>query len=123
MNRPIILIVDDEEKNREQVKDYISEIHSECCFVEARNAAQALSILHRGLNPTLVILDYRMPMKTGIELNREIKSCYGYFPTILWTGDFDSEDVQAAVTKKEVDACLPKTASLKEFMAEVEKFL
>ena len=123
MDKPIILIVDDNKKNRDQVKAYISETHPECDFAEARNAGQALSLLHKELSPKLIVLDYHMPMKTGLELNREIKKCYGNFPTILWTGGINEKKVQEALANNEVDVCLPKNASLREFMEAVEKFL
>ncbi len=68
-----ILIVDDEPVTRKLINRILSEEGYQC--EEADSAAQALDRL-RSSKTELVILDIRMPDKSGIELLPEIKACH-----------------------------------------------
>ena len=68
-----ILIVDDEPAARKLITRILSEEGYQC--EEADSAAQVLDRL-RSSKAELVILDIRMPGKSGIELLPEIKACH-----------------------------------------------
>ena len=66
-----ILIVDDEKMIRKLLHQKLSSEGYQC--QEAGNAEQALDKMRTNL-PALVILDIKMPGKSGIELLPEIKA-------------------------------------------------
>jgi two-component system response regulator AlgR len=74
MNRPTILIVDDEAPARERMKILISDIQDTCpCDLvgEASDGQTALDLLVEK-NPDMILLDVQMPGMTGIELAQHI---------------------------------------------------
>ncbi len=77
-----ILIVDDEEMVRRPLRKKLSWSGYHC--EEASNAEEALEKL-KSNTPDLVILDIKMPGKSGIELLREIRASYPETPVIIAT--------------------------------------
>ena len=83
----MILIVDDEEAVRKLLQKKLSDKGYYC--EEASNAEQALSIL-KSNTAELVILDIRMPGKSGIEILPEIKLRYPDTAVIMATAIIDT---------------------------------
>lgn len=81
-----ILIVDDVESVRELLCQKLSGSGYRC--FKAGNAEQALEIL-RSNTLALVILDIRMPGKSGISLLPEIKACYPNTAVVMATATTD----------------------------------
>jgi len=81
-----ILIVDDEESVRRLLNRRLTDEGYQCH--EASNARQALDALRRK-NIGLVMLDIKMPEKSGIELLPEIKSGYPDISVIMITATAD----------------------------------
>jgi CheY-like chemotaxis protein len=67
-----ILIVDDEENSRQQIKEYLSAIPN-LCFWEATNGKQALEQIKQQM-PDLLILDLLMPEVDGFEVIRQLRT-------------------------------------------------
>ena len=65
-----ILIIDDEEKIRQVIKEYCEAENYEC--FEADNGITALDLLKKN-NYDLLVLDIMMPKMDGYELTKEIR--------------------------------------------------
>ena len=81
-----ILVVDDEEAVRRLLNKRLSDEGYQC--QEASNAEQALYIL-RNDTVSLVVLDIRMPGKSGIELLPEIKDSFQNIAVVMATATID----------------------------------
>ncbi|MGX5202481.1 two-component system response regulator [Aliikangiella sp. IMCC44632] len=68
-----ILIVDDDYVDREEIKHILSRTISQCNFVEKTSVDDAIEELKKN-KFDIVLSDYRMPQKDGIELLIEIKN-------------------------------------------------
>ncbi len=86
-----ILIVDDEESVRRLLNNRLTNEGYQC--LEAANASQALDELRRK-KISLVMLDIKMPGKSGVELLPEIKSGYPATSVIMITA---TADMQTAI--------------------------
>lgn len=71
MQKPRVLIVDDEEKARTNLKDFISPRY-ECEIDEAPDGESAIEKV-KATKPDIILLDIRMPGISGIEAIAEIK--------------------------------------------------
>lgn len=69
-----VLLVDDEENFRilfiRQTRRIVKNIDAD--FIEARDAREALTLLKRGLKPSVIVVDYVLGKDNGIELLRKI---------------------------------------------------
>jgi len=117
--RETLLIVDDEAAIRKLLCQKLSREGYQ--FKEANNAEQALNMLET--SPiALVILDIKMPGKSGIELIPEIKSSYPDTAVIMATA---VTDVNAAIQclKQGADDYLFKPFNLEELSLAVQRAL
>jgi DNA-binding response OmpR family regulator len=71
MKKPRILIVDDEEKMRENLKEFITPRY-DCEIFEAADAQSAVKTVQEIL-PDVIFLDIRMPGMSGIEAIEDMK--------------------------------------------------
>lgn len=71
MQKPHIVIVDDEVKARENLKNYISPRY-DCDITEASDGESAIEKV-KDVKPDIILLDIRMPGISGIEVISEIK--------------------------------------------------
>ena len=92
MEKPKILIVDDEEAVKKSIKKALSGEDYELFFAE--NGKEGLSVFKK-VSPILIILDLRMPVMDGYEFLEKIqtKPTDPYLVTVL-TGHGSSTDVQ-----------------------------
>jgi putative two-component system response regulator len=117
--RETLLIVDDEATIRRLLRQKLSREGYRC--EEANNAEQALNTLET--SPiALVILDIKMPDKSGTELLPEIKSGYPYTAVIMATA---VNDINIAIQclKQGADDYLCKPFNLEEVSLAVQKAL
>jgi len=71
MDKPYVLIVDDEDGARETIRNFL-EARYNCEFAEAKDGEEAIEYLKS--NPChFMILDIKMPKKTGINVIKEAK--------------------------------------------------
>ena len=93
--RPKVLIVDDDESLRVFARAAVETSGLDC--VEASNGAEALEEVERS-NPSLIVLDMRMPIMDGLTACREIRKnpAYEHTPILMLTGLDDIESTRAA---------------------------
>lgn len=119
MNIPTILIVDDEALTRNTLRDYL-ERRIECKILEAQNGEEALEYLRK--NPCdVMVLDIRMPKKSGIHVLDEMKQMKKSVDTIVITG-WDSDLVADECVKRKVEI-IPKPFSFDELYKKITQFL
>ena len=98
MNKPRILIVDDEAPARARLKDLIADIQDACpCELlgEASDGQTALDLLAEH-KPEILLLDVQMPGMTGIELAQHIASSSVIeTPAIIFVTAYDEYALQA----------------------------
>tara|TARA_R110002072_G_scaffold110808_1_gene238780 strand:- start:20 stop:427 length:408 start_codon:yes stop_codon:yes gene_type:complete len=82
--RRSVLIVDDEELQRNQLVDCLSDL--DVSIFQAGNGAEALEIIDDHV-PSLVIMDIRMPIMDGVTTVDELSNRDGDMKIILMTGD------------------------------------
>ncbi len=86
-----ILHVDDDPDDRFVVSYTIKGIDPSIKILEAENGLQAIEILRRakiiGELPSLVILDFNMPLMNGMETYKEIRKHpeFSHIPVVLFT--------------------------------------
>ena len=90
MPREVILVVDDEPFIRDILKSVLEESYD---VLEASDGDEALQMI-RKKSPSLVILDYKMPKKTGLEVCKEIREdpLFLHLPIIILTGKGELQD-------------------------------
>jgi len=90
MNRIKVMIIDDERLAREELKRHLNS-HTECVIIgEAANADEAEKIIHE-LKPDLLLLDIKMPGRTGFELLESLQ----FIPAVIFTTAYDTYAVKA----------------------------
>ena len=98
MNKPRILIVDDEAPARTRLKNLIDDIQESCpCELigEAADGQTALDLLTEH-KPEILLLDVQMPGMTGIELAQHIASSSVIeTPAIIFVTAYDEYALQA----------------------------
>ena len=87
-NKLHILVVDDDNRIRELIKEYLSE--NNYIVSTAENALEANEKLSH-FQFDLLVLDVMMPGKTGFDLTKEIKK-YSDLPIILLTAKGEVEN-------------------------------
>ena len=85
---PLVLIVDDEPRIRELLRDFLAA--KEYQVIEAATGGQGLKRL-REERPHLVLLDINMPDMSGLEVLREAKAIDPAVGVIMVTGVHDEE--------------------------------
>ena len=89
MSSTTILIVDDEQRMRKLVRDYM--IREGYIVLEASNGRQALEIFNSDTNISLIILDAMMPEMDGWQVCAEIRKT-SRVPIIMLTAKSDERD-------------------------------
>lgn len=95
LERCLILVVDDEPLNRELLRRFLHRDHE---VLEADGVDQAIALLEEsGGAVRLIVADYLMPGRSGVDLASEVRRRWPTIPVMLLTGFEGSDDVQAAV--------------------------
>ena len=119
MERPKILVVDDESRMRKLVKDFLTKSGYE--VQEAADGSEALDLFFAQKNISLVILDIIMPKVDGWQVCREIRA-YSNVPIIMLTARGDERD-ELQGFQLGVDEYISKPFSPKILVARVEAIL
>lgn len=109
-----ILVVDDDALAGEMIVVVLEGLGHDPLLVE--NGVQAMEELASNTSIELVISDLNMPLVSGIDLFREIRSQGLGMPFILLTGD-DPDGPRQQEPK--LDACLLKDFSLEETLPKI----
>ena len=119
MEKRKILMVDDEERMRKLIKDFLT--RHDFQVVEAGDGEAAIDIFFNDKNIDLVILDVMMPKMDGWQVCREIRS-YSKVPIIMLTARSDEKDELQGFDLG-VDEYISKPFSPKILVARVEAIL
>lgn len=116
-----ILVVDDESETREFLAEVLREHGFETKAVESGN--EILSVLS-SFTPHLVLLDYSLPGKSGVEIIKILRASetYHQLPIIMVTG-LDREDEKVAALELGADDYVVKPFSSKELAARIRAVL
>jgi len=118
MKIPTILLVDDEQGQRENIKNYI-EPRIKCTVAEAANAEEAINFVRS--NPCdLMVLDIKMPGGSGIDVLDAAKGMP--IVTLVYT-NWDSEHVLKQCQERGVKAYIAKSDSLQVIGEKIIKEL
>ncbi|MCM8794735.1 MAG: response regulator [Candidatus Omnitrophica bacterium] len=103
--RKTILICDDEPGIRESLKLILSDFYD---LIYARNGKEAVETLKdRSQNPSLVIMDVKMPQMGGLDALPKIKRARRGIKVMIVTG-YESNDVIAEATRLGADEYVVK---------------
>lgn len=114
-----ILVVDDEQRMRKLVKDFLTRQNYE--VIEASNGEEAVDIFYENKDIALIILDVMMPKMDGWQVCREIRH-YSQVPVIMLTAKADEKD-ELLGFEIGVDEYISKPFSPKILVARVEAIL
>jgi DNA-binding response OmpR family regulator len=119
MNIPKIIIADDEEGLRQTLNKFISErLH--CELYEASNGYEALAhVKNKGCD--LMLLDYKMPGISGIEVLKEVRKIVPDAIVFVIT-KWDSPEVSREIQDLGAEY-IPKPLALKLLMAKIQEKL
>ena len=116
-----ILVVEDQEDNRQILRDLLASTDYE--IVEAENGLEALAAVakHR---PDLILMDIQLPILDGYEATRRIKADpeLRSIPIIAVTSYALSGD-EAKAREAGCDAYVPKPYSPRQLLAKINGFL
>ncbi len=116
--RQRILVVDDDSLLQEVVTLFLCDAYD---ISHATTWAEALAVLRR--EPiALVVLEYRLPDRTGLDVLTELKTTRPALPVIMLTG-YGSEWICASAFKLGVRDYLTKPANAVELVAAVHRIL
>lgn len=116
MNKPSVLLVDDEQ----HIADVVIYVLSEHGFavIHALDGDRGLS-LYKEKNPDLVILDLNLPGIQGLDLFREIRRLQPHIPVIMLTCRGEETD-RVLGLELGADDYVPKPFSARELAARVK---
>lgn len=114
-----ILVVDDEQRMRKLVRDFLNK--QGFTVFEAEDGEQAVDIFFENKDISLIILDVMMPKMDGWQVCREIRQ-YSEVPIIMLTAKGDEKD-ELLGFELGVDEYITKPFSPKILVARVEAIL
>lgn len=114
-----ILVVDDEQRIRDLFSDELTDAGYN--VVTAESADDAMDKMSFGA-PDLMVLDVRMPGKTGLDLLGDIRHHFPDLPIIICTALHGMHE-DYTVWENQVSACLTKPVDLEQLRAKVEELI
>ena len=114
-----ILVVDDEQRMRKLVRDFL--VRQDYVVLEAENGERAVDIFFSEKNISLIILDVMMPKMDGWDVCREIRQ-YSEVPIIMLTAKSGERD-ELQGFELGVDEYISKPFSPKILVARVQAIL
>jgi CheY-like chemotaxis protein len=96
-NVGVALLVDDEELVRVSTAAMLSDLGYD--VVEAGSASEALELLAKGTQPTLLVTDHLMPRMNGAELVSAIKEVRPDLPMLIVSGYAEVEGIDPSVPR------------------------
>ena len=119
MNRPFVLIVDDDEVIRSLLRLTLPDEGYD--LVEAEDGDQALQII-AARQPSLVLLDWRMPGTSGEGVLTALKQTYPEVPVIVLTAEPEAK-VRTLAESLGADVFVAKPFSPLQLLGSVERLL
>ena len=118
-----ILVVDDEEIAAEHARIVLDEagIKADTCY-DGQTAMNMLEVQHAKHEPyNLVLLDWKMPEKDGVELAREIRKRYDRETTVIILTSFNWDEIMEEAVHSGVDSFLAKPLFASNVLDEFER--
>lgn len=119
MERLKILVVDDEQRMRKLVRDFLMKKNYD--VMEAEDGEKAVDLFYEHKDIALIILDVMMPKMNGWEVCQEIRQ-FSQVPIIMLTAKSDEKD-ELMGFELGVDEYISKPFSPKILVARVEAIL
>jgi two-component system cell cycle response regulator DivK len=116
-----ILVVEDQEDNRQILRDLLKSVDFE--IIEAENGEQALAAVGKQ-RPDLILMDLQLPILDGYEATRRIKAnpAFKDVPIIAVTSYALSGD-EAKARAAGCDDFVPKPFSPRQLLAKIREYL
>lgn len=109
-----VMLVDDQTLVRQGVKSLLSLADSIEVVAEASDGQQAIELIPQ-IAPDVVLMDMRMPVKSGLEAIQELNALKQLPPTIILT-TFDDDELVLAGVKAGARGYLLKDVSLEQLV-------
>ena len=119
MDRQKILVVDDENRMRKLVKDFLQRENFE--VLEAGDGSEALDVFFAHQDIALIILDVMMPGMDGFQVLQKIRE-KNNVPVLMLTAKSDEEDKVSGL-RLGADDYLTKPFGINELMARVNSLI
>ncbi|MEK9630190.1 MAG: response regulator [Nitrospinota bacterium] len=121
MNKPLILVVDDEKSFLAQMR----EILEDCGFLvkTAENGQEAVGLLEENPGFSVILTDERMPVMTGTEFAQKANLLAPLAVKIMITAYPEQKTLQDAINKGEVYRFLTKPIDIDEVIHSVNSAL
>ncbi|MBM6616177.1 response regulator [Bacillus suaedaesalsae] len=116
-----LLIVDDEQIEREGLQAILQRAFPELVIKQAKNGTQALEIVEE-FHPDLILMDIKMPGLNGLETIERISSTYPAIKFVMITA-YDSFNYARQAIKLGVKDFLLKPSKANEIVATVAKVI
>jgi CheY-like chemotaxis protein len=115
---PYILLAEDDHDDRDLFIEAFTEHHSLIPVKHVKDGKDLFKFLDtcpRDDLPSLILLDYNMPLVTAPEALRELAASeeYAHIPTIVWSSSQRSKDINECL-QLGANLYLPKPADIKE---------
>lgn len=114
-----ILVADDDEGDRKQIKRCLKKAGIDCDIIEAEDIAEALGACEQKAFDCM-ILDYQLPGQSSLHSIKIFKDMHPYMPIVMVTGQGD-EMVAAEAFKLGISDYLPKSFMNEESLKQVLK--
>jgi DNA-binding NarL/FixJ family response regulator len=112
-----VMLVDDQNLVRKGVRSLLELSEEIEVIAEARDGIEAIRTIP-GINPDVVLLDMRMPGKSGLDVLQELSAEDKLPPTIILT-TFDDDEMVLAGIKAGAKGFLLKDVSLEELVEAI----
>ena len=118
---PVVLVVDDNQQNRELLQVYLEDV--DCRSIPAADGPEALEIIAKD-PPDLILLDVMMPKMSGFEVCRRVKNDpkTTQIPVIMVTALNEFGDIERGIDSG-TDDFLSKPVNKLELLTRVKTML
>lgn len=119
---PLVLIVDDDEKNLKLLRVILQNYGYE--VIEATNGEDAVKLAKENI-PALILMDVRMPVMDGIVATKIIKSepTTAQIPVIMLTSFAMAGNSERIILESGCDGYITKPIDVKEFKEIIGKII
>lgn len=117
---PTILVVDDDSDIRSLIRTFL--VHEGYRVLTSEDADRAIHIIRRSPQISLLVTDYSMPQRSGMDLAREARSSNPALPVLIVSGAIVSSTQLEQMRIRGLNF-LPKPFSLPQLLGEVHRIL
>jgi DNA-binding NarL/FixJ family response regulator len=116
------LVVDDHTLIREAMRGVLRELCGEAPILEAASAAQAIDLIGKHPDLSLILLDNKLPDRNGVELLREVRELHPAVAVVMLSAFSDRATVVEALDNGAL-GFIPKTDSRKVLLGALRLIL